>query len=182
MAHESEICGFNYKAQTEAVLITKSALTRKTVAVLLMFSLSVAVLPIVGCYRSCGTAGVGVWLRGKLVHVSTLEPIDARIGVRTFNDGQLIASQSATHRTEADGSFFFFVPLAIYHGCGLELRRLDLPEATFPDQIEVIVVRIGLNGCEQRFDIDVATDTVVDEEFSGIIELKSPILVGPCEH
>ncbi len=165
-------------------MITESELTRKTVAVLLMLSLSVAVLQIVGCRPSCGIYGVGVWLRGKLVHSSTLEPvIDARIGVRTFLDGKLITSQPATLPTEADGSFFLYIPLAVDAACGLlETLRLDLPEVTRPDQIEVIVLRVGLNGCEQRFGIDVATDTMVDEEFSGIIELKSPILVGPCEH
>lgn len=164
-------------------MITESKLTRTTVAVLLMLSLSVAVLQTVGCgLRVCGTAGVGLGLRGKLVHSSTLEPIDARVGVRAFSDGELISARPATVRTEADGSFSILIPLAIVHGCGLELRRLDFPEVTLPDQIEVIVLRIGINGCEQRFDIDVATDTMVEGESLGPLELKSPILVGPCEH
>lgn len=184
MAHESEICGFNYNAQAEAAMITESKLTRKTVAVLLMLSLSVVVLQIAGCRPSCSEYAVGVSLRGKLVHSSTLEPvIDARIGVRAFLDGKLVASPSATLATEADGSFLLYIPLAYGGACGfLETLRLDLPEVTHPDQIEVIVFRIGLNECEQRFDIEVATDTVVDEEFSHIIELKNPILVGPCVH
>ena len=169
-------------------MITESQLTRKIVAVLLMLSLSVVVLPSAGCYRSCGLYGVGVGLRGKLVHSSTLEPvIGARIGVRTFIDGEEISSlPAAIHdpsSAEADGSFFFFIPEVYGGACGfLERLRLDLPEVTRPDQIEVIVLRIGINGCEQRFDIDVATDTMVEGESLGPIELKSPILVGPCEH
>jgi len=52
-------------------------------------------------------------------------------------------------------------------------------EKPIPDQIRVIVWR---ENCRPEQFLDVAEDTVVDLSFpDGVIELKDPILVPPCE-
>jgi len=48
-----------------------------------------------------------------------------------------------------------------------------------PDQTGVVVSRLG---CRTEILIDLTEDTVVDLSFpDGVIELKDPILVPPCE-
>ena len=59
------------------------------------------------------------------------------------------------------------------HSCGDVVTEFPRP-----DQVEIIVVR---DGCEQTFLIEINEDTVVNLDFpDDVLELKDPILVGPC--
>ena len=141
-----------------------------------------AVLMTFGGCLPCPLTGVRLFLRGKVLDAETLRgATDAAVGGRTFTEGEetdrvspLIYDGSATFPPpEEDGTFQVEFNLNS-PSCGPPI--LEFPR---PDQVEVIVVR---DGCEQTFIIEINEDTVVDMDFpDDVIELKDPILVGPCE-
>ena len=161
---------------------------RKTKIVLLLAA-GVVIPHEVGC-GPCWDAAVGYTIRGKLVDRDTREPIsDAAWGVSSLAGGDTITYQPAvlsdgsqnTPPLDEDGSFTSLLFEGLWGSCYRweTPQALKPPELTRPDQIEVTVVR---DGCEQRFLIDLNADTVVDMEFpDDVIELKDPILVGPCD-
>ncbi len=138
---------------------------------------SVALL---GCY-GCSDCFPFLSLRGKLLNADAETPVtDAAVGGKTFTGGQVTDSVNpltsrgipAFPPPGDDGSFELRFVTGVLTPC-------PPPEFPRPDQVEVIVLG---GGCEQRFMIDINAETVIDLDFpDGVLELKDPILVPPCD-
>ncbi len=141
----------------------------------------------------CGPCGITFppnrIVRGTVVDAETLEPLDTvLVSVGTVTDGENTGAGGARRggsvEIASDGSFEMMIEFFDSGSvCGFLLDNSVIlsdttPDFPAPDKILVIVER---DGCEQRIDIEMNEDTVVDLNFpDGVIELIDPILVPPC--
>lgn len=136
-----------------------------------------------GCFP-CGTFAARRVLRAVVLDRDTREAPNDVVNMEawTSTDGEFTGSGGGGRPvipSLEDGSFDLRIDSSnMASACGTSPPR-NLPAFPAPDEILVIVER---EACEQRFTIDINEDTVVDPEFpGGVIELKDPILVPPCE-
>ena len=140
-----------------------------------------------GCVR-CGPFVETYVVRGIVVDSESGDALGGvQIDVQLMLDGEFIAftvgpfpGHLLPPETKTDGSF----DLVMSNGERFGSARCPAPrpgtlERLVPDQTGVVVSRLG---CRTEILIDLTEDTVVDLSFpDGVIELKDPILVPPCE-
>ena len=121
-------------------------------------------------------------IRGKLLGAETLEPLpDADVIIFTLTDGDETAVTVSTDPdngpSASDGTFDV---MATGFGPCVD-GKAELP---LPDNVELTVELkdCGVSSSRRRFSIDISAETVVDPTVpDGVLELRDPILVPPCE-